>query len=67
MAISTRHRKKKKIDLKKLQELVSTLLGNTFYADRSAEDLEAPKKPVQRAEALLDCNFYSETVLIASQ
>lgn len=67
MAISTRYLKKKKTDFNKLWELVSTPLGNTFYADRSAEDLEAPKKPVQRAAALLDCNFCSETVLIASQ
>lgn len=40
---------------------------NLFYADRSTEDLEAPRKPLQGAEALLDCNSYSETVLIASQ
>lgn len=46
-----------------MQELVSAPLGNLLYADRSTEDLEAPRKPVQRAEALLDSNFYSETVL----
>lgn len=60
-------KKKVYIDFKELQELVSSPLGNLFYADRSTEDLEAPREPVQRAEALLDSNFYSQTVLIASQ
>lgn len=57
----------KKKDFNKLQELVAAPLGNLFYADRSTEDLEAPRKAIQRAEALLDCNFYSETMLTASQ